>query len=135
MLQCVKLRVDGAAAEDDADAFEAVARSTFSDEFARPIIVLGDAASGKSTFARLFLVLCIQQRRDPQLVPFLLTTIDLVRIIKQNSIGADFLDGYLRSVYGPRSRRYLFLKQAMLERRLVLFLDGMDEVRSRPDLP
>ena len=31
-------------------------------------------------------------------------------------------------VYGPSSRRYLFLKQAMMERRLVLFLDGMDEV-------
>ena len=90
--------------------------------------MLGDAASGKSTFARLFLVLGILQRREPRLVPFLLTTIDLVRIIKQNSLGGDYLDGYLRSVYGPRSRRYLFLKQALLERRLVLFLDGMDEI-------
>ena len=61
-------------------------------------------------------------------MPFLITTIDLVRVIKQNDLGADYLDGYLRSVYGPNSRRYLFLKQAMLERRLVLFLDGMDEV-------
>ena len=51
-----------------------------------------------------------------------------MRIIKQNDLGADYLDGYLRSVYGPSSRRYLFLKQAMMERRLVLFLDGMDEV-------
>tara|TARA_B100000795_G_scaffold251343_1_gene220105 strand:- start:2822 stop:3511 length:690 start_codon:yes stop_codon:yes gene_type:complete len=51
-----------------------------------------------------------------------------VRIIKQNALGADYLDGYLRCIYGPNSRRYLFLKQAMMERRLVLFLDGMDEV-------
>ena len=50
------------------------------------------------------------------------------RIIRQNSLTLDYLDGYLRCVYGPRSRRYLYLKQAMLERRLVLFLDGMDEV-------
>ena len=92
------------------------------------MLVTGEAASGKSTFARLFIVTCLQQRPELQLVPYLLTTIDLVRIIKQNSLGGDYLDGYLRSVYGPRSRRYLFLKQAMLERRLVLFLDGMDEV-------
>ena len=77
---------------------------------------------------RLFMVMCLQQRPELQLVPFLLTTIDLMRIIKQNALGGDYLDGYLRSVYGPRSRRYLFLKQAMMERRLVLFLDGMDEV-------
>jgi hypothetical protein len=47
-----------------------------------------------------------------QLVPFLLTTIDLVRIIKQNSLSGDYLDGYLRALYGPSSRRYIFLKQA-----------------------
>ena len=127
MLQCVKLRVDGTSGVMENDAFDTVARLTF-DEYIRPLIVVGDAASGKSTFARLFLVLCIQQRREPQLVPYLLSTIDLVRIIKQNSLGGDYLDGYLRCVYGPRSRRYLYLKQAMLERRLVLFLDGMDEV-------
>ena len=78
--------------------------------------MIGDAASGKSTFARLFLILCIQQRREPQLVPYLVTTIDLVRIIKQNHLGGDYLDGYLRSVYGPRSRRYLFLKQVRTSR-------------------
>jgi hypothetical protein len=129
LLQCVKLRVDGITSDDDdADAFETLSQATFAEDFVRPIIVLGDAASGKSTFARLFLVLGILQRREPRLVPFLLTTIDLVRIIKQNSLGGDYLDGYLRSVYGPRSRRYLFLKQALLERRLVLFLDGMDEI-------
>ena len=94
----------------------------------RPVLVVGEAASGKSTFARLFLIMCIQQQQQAQLVPFLLTTIDLVRIIKQNNLAGDYLDGYLRSVYGPNSRRYLFLKQAMMERRLVLFLDGMDEV-------
>ena len=128
MLQCVKLRVDGNTSSlSDTDAFETVTRLTF-EEYTRPLIVIGDAASGKSTFARLFLIMCIQNRREPQLVPFLLTTIDLVRIVKQNHVGGDYLDGYLRSVYGPRSRRYVTLKQAMLERRLVLFLDGMDEV-------
>ena len=129
MLQCVKLRVDttSSSSSADTDAFELITRLTF-EEYTQPLVVIGDAASGKSTFARLFLILCIQNRREPQLVPFLLTTIDLVRIIKQNSLAGDYLDGYLRSVYGPRSRRYLYLKQAMLEGRLVLFLDGMDEV-------
>ena len=77
---------------------------------------------GKSTLARLLLVLAIQQRREVTLVPFLLTTIDLVRIVKQNALSGDYIDGYLRALYGPRSRRYALLKQAMLERRLVLFL-------------
>ena len=108
------------------------------------MLVVGEAASGKSTFARLFLMQCIQQQAASQLVPFLITTIDLVRIIKQNrtlplplplpltlpltptptqvriikqnALGADYLDGYLRCIYGPNSRRYLFLKQAMMER-------------------
>jgi len=117
MLQCVKLRIDGSNPNRglDTDAFETVTRLTF-DEYVRPLIVIGDAASGKSTFARLFLILCIQQRREPQLVPYLVTTIDLVRIIKQNHLGGDYLDGYLRSVYGPRSRRYLFLKQVRTSR-------------------
>ena len=51
--------------------------------------MIGDAASGKSTFARLFLVLCTQQEHTPPLVPFLLTAIDLVRIIKQKSLSGD----------------------------------------------
>jgi hypothetical protein len=83
-----------------------------SERQSKPVLVTGEAASGKSTFARLFMVRCLQQRPELLLVPFLLTTIDLMRIIKQNSLGGDYLDGYLRSVYGPRSRRYLFLKQA-----------------------
>ena len=126
MLQCVKLKVDGSG--ERSDAFEVVMREVCSEvEDARPVLVIGEAASGKSTFARLFLVMCIQ-RQQLGLVPFLIPTIDLVRLIKQNDLTADYLDGYLRAVYGPSARRYLFLKQAMLERRLVLFLDGMDEV-------
>ena len=46
-----------------------------------------------------------------ELVPFLLSTIDLVRAIKQNGLSGDYIDGYLRSVYGPSSR-YVYLKQA-----------------------
>ena len=55
--------------------------------------------------------MCIQ-RQQLGLVPFLIPTIDFVRLIKQNDLTADYLDGYLRAVYGPSSRRYLFLKQA-----------------------
>ena len=128
MQQCVKLRADGLVLYEEGGAFETISRLTSSDEYARPLLVIGEAASGKSTLARLFLVLCVQQRREPQLVPYLLTTKDLVRIMKQRSLGGDYLDGYLRSVYGPRSRRYTFLKQAILERRVILVLDGVDEV-------
>lgn len=46
-----------------------------------------------------------------QLVPFLLPTIDLVRTIKQSNLSGDYLDGYLRAIYGPSSRRFIFLKQ------------------------
>jgi hypothetical protein len=129
VLQCVKLRVEGGAPGQQRDPFDVVMDEVASgDAQSKPVLVTGEAASGKSTFARLFMVKCLHQRPELQLVPFLLTTIDLMRIIKQNSLAGDYLDGFLRSVYGPRSRRYLFLKQAMLERRLVLFLDGMDEV-------
>mgnify|MGYP001281780936 CR=1 FL=1 len=70
---------------------------------------------------------------DPVLVKDLFSTSRELVGRPQNNLGGDYLDGYLRSVYGPRSRRYLFLRQAMLERRLVLFLDGMDEVPTPPN--
>ena len=78
-----------------------VAADTHGDKAGKPVLVVGEAASGKSTFARLFLIMCIQQQQQAQLVPFLLTTIDLMRIIKQNSLSGDYLDGYLQSVYVP----------------------------------
>lgn len=126
MCQCVKLQVEGGG--DEHDALELVMHNVCSDA-GQPVMVIGEAASGKSTFARLFLSMCMQQAHGMQLVPFLVTTIDLVRAIKQNNLSGDYLDGYLRTLYGPSSRQYVFLKQAMLERRLVLFFDGMDEVR------
>ena len=44
----------------------------------------------------------------------MLATIDLVRVIQQNEIaGGDFIDAYLRSLYGANGQRYLFLKQAI----------------------
>ena len=122
MLQCVKLKVDGSG--ERSDAFEVVMREVCSEvEDARPVLVIGEAASGKSTFARLFLVMCIQ-RQQLGLVPFLIPTIDLVRLIKQNDLTADYLDGYLRAVYGPSSRRYLFrhLSRDLCYSRLLHFL-------------
>ena len=129
MLQCVKLNVDKMQNASDAskDAFEVVMREV-QDDRSKPIVVVGEAASGKSTFARLFLIMCIQEMQGLQFVPFLLTTIDLVRVIRAKQLHGDLIDGYLRAVYSANSRRYLFLKQAMMERRFVLFLDGMDEV-------
>ena len=61
-------------------------REVEADALGKPVLVVGEAASGKSTFARLFLMQCIQQQAASQLVPFLITTIDLVRIIKQNDL-------------------------------------------------
>ena len=111
MLQCVKLNVDKARDEASHDAFEVVIREVQEDQ-GKPIVVVGEAASGKSTFARLFLIMCIQQMQRTQFVPYLLTTIDLVRIIRQKGLHGDLIDGYLGAVYGTNSRRYLFLKQA-----------------------
>ena len=99
---------------------------TFSDDYVRPRRARRRCL--RQVDARtLLLVLCIQQRRDvrssPSCSPRSTSCASSSRTLR-----GDYIDGYLRSVYGPRSRRYLFLKQAMLERRLVLFLDGMDEV-------
>jgi hypothetical protein len=86
VLQCVKLRVEGGAPGQQRDPFDVVMDEvTSGDAQSKLVLVVGEAASGKSTFAR-FMVKCLHQRPELQLVPFLLTTIDLMRIIKQNSL-------------------------------------------------
>ena len=39
----------------------------------------------------------------------------------------NFVDAYLKLVYGPTSQRYLTLRQALMARRCLLLLDGVDE--------
>ncbi len=52
----------------------------------------------------------------------------MARVIKRHALRDDLLTGYLGAIHGADSRRYTFLRQAMLERRLVVFLDGVDEI-------
>ena len=49
MLQCVKLRLDDASLEES-DAFDAVLRATFTEEYTRPLIVVGDRAPRISSY-------------------------------------------------------------------------------------
>ena len=50
------------------DAFDTVIAEVKRDSNT-PILVIGEAASGKSTLARLFLVQCVQQMQGLELVP------------------------------------------------------------------
>ena len=53
----------------------------------------------------------------------------LVRVADLSPFGdeEDVLDAYFQTAYGPRSRRYLMLRQAWLSRRLLLLVDGLDD--------
>ena len=66
------------------------------------------------------------------LVPILIRVQDLQRKLLANSEGAfssswNWADAYLRVVHGVNSELYRFLRQALMARRALLLLDGIDE--------
>ena len=91
------------------------------------ILMLGAAAIGKSTQLKRFALLALELG----MVPVLILVIELVRL--KERAGGDgglnnVIQGYLESQHGPRgSKQYRLLMQAVLERRCLFLVDGVDE--------
>ena len=90
------------------------------------ILMLGAAAIGKSTQLKRF-VLCALEMG---MVPVLILVIELVRL-KEGAGGGkltNVIERYLASQHGPRgSKQHRLLMQAVLERRCLFLVDGVDE--------
>jgi hypothetical protein len=83
-------------------------------------------AAGKSVFMKR--VLCeIAKIQQPKYVPVLIPVIDLVKCLKDFDFERDILDLYFREHHSSSSDQYKMLRQALLSKRLIILIDGIDE--------
>jgi len=94
------------------------------------VVVVGEAGSGKSMLCRA--VICHALRGTggtDKLVPLLVSAADVAEAVRSGKIqpGEDgaLLLQWLRHIHGMHSRRFILLKQALVEGRLLLLLDGL----------
>jgi Ran GTPase-activating protein (RanGAP) involved in mRNA processing and transport len=90
----------------------------------RCILVLGPAASGKTTLTKVFIMQVLEHW--PMCVPILIPVIDLVRVFtrRDNADTNSILSCYLKLKY---SAHFHFLMQAVLQKRVLFLIDGIDE--------
>ena len=95
------------------------------------LVVLGAAATGKSTLMRHYLVSYVERLSDANaLVPILVLMIDLGRLMAKHDLRPDTHDlllEHLKDVYGEFSMRYRALARCWEEGRVLLLMDGLDE--------
>jgi hypothetical protein len=75
--------------------------------------------------------------RDPQfkgLVPMFVRTVELPPFLVASPLSVDVLDAYIASKHPRHTGTYKFLRQAVLERRVLVLLDGFDEAGSKQSL-
>ncbi|CAJ1336866.1 unnamed protein product [Effrenium voratum] len=93
----------------------------------RQLLVKGDPAGGKTTFAKQLLTWIMRTEDAKWLVPVMVRTIDLVRSHEQFADdGRDMVDQYLGMLYRDTGHWEL-LELARLHGRLLVILDGFDE--------
>ncbi|CAJ1457419.1 unnamed protein product, partial [Effrenium voratum] len=93
----------------------------------RQLMVKGDPAGGKTTFAKQLLTWIMRTEDAKWLVPVMVRTIDLVRSHEQFADdGRDMVDQYLGMLYRDTGHWEL-LALARLHGRLLVILDGFDE--------
>eukprot|EP00930_Biecheleria_cincta_P071366 TRINITY_DN58876_c0_g1_i1.p1 TRINITY_DN58876_c0_g1~~TRINITY_DN58876_c0_g1_i1.p1 ORF type:complete len:1535 (+),score=293.91 TRINITY_DN58876_c0_g1_i1:252-4607(+) len=95
----------------------------------RHVLVKGDPAGGKTTFAKQLLTWIMRQPDMTWLVPVMVRTIDLVRCRDQLVVehgSDDIVDQYLMMRYAA-SGSYMLFKHARSQGRLLVILDGFDE--------
>eukprot|EP00931_Biecheleriopsis_adriatica_P100533 TRINITY_DN75821_c0_g1_i1.p1 TRINITY_DN75821_c0_g1~~TRINITY_DN75821_c0_g1_i1.p1 ORF type:complete len:1571 (+),score=329.99 TRINITY_DN75821_c0_g1_i1:66-4715(+) len=93
----------------------------------RPLLVKGDPAGGKTTFAKQLLTWVLRHAESTWLVPVLVRTVDLVRSWEAfEEDGHDMVDQYLAIRYSE-SGHYNLFRQAREQGRLLVILDGFDE--------
>ncbi|KAL1495717.1 hypothetical protein AB1Y20_016580 [Prymnesium parvum] len=88
------------------------------------LLLVGEAGSGKSALCATLLSLAA---RDGGAPPLLVAAADVAAAAAAagGARGGSLLLAYLRGTHGARSRAFAFYKQALLERRLLLLLDGL----------
>ena len=91
------------------------------------LLILGPAASGKTTLLKTLIVTILED--FPDAVPILVPVIDLVDVVKKHPPGSVIV-AYLRSKFKQHAH---LLLQAMLQRRAVFLIDGIDESGSERD--
>jgi hypothetical protein len=92
----------------------------------RLLLILGPAASGKTTLLKSFIMEILNQY--PEHVPVLINVIDLARVINSCPKGKIMLVTFLESEYPQHAH---LLIQATLQRRAVFLIDGIDEGGSK----
>lgn len=91
------------------------------------LLVKGDPAGGKTTFAKQLLTWVLRNEATKWLVPVLIRTVDLVRCRSSFvESGTGMVDQYLAMRYAEIGLYQLF-QQARTEGRLMIILDGFDE--------
>lgn len=96
----------------------------------RHVLVKGDPAGGKTTFAKQLLTWIMRHTEMTWLVPVMVRTIDLVRcreqLVVEHDSDDDIVDRYLMMRYAA-SDSYNLFKHARAQGRLLVILDGFDE--------
>eukprot|EP00935_MAST-01C_sp_MAST-1C-sp1_P002706 g2706.t1 len=86
------------------------------------MLILGPAASGKTTLLKTFIVEILYSYKD--FVPILMPVIELVRVFEKQQPGTSVLVTYLQLHYADHCH---LLMQKVLQRQAVFLIDGIDE--------
>jgi serine/threonine protein kinase len=90
------------------------------------LLILGPAASGKTTLIKTFIMVILRDYAG--YVPILISVISLVRMLDKRTAGESVIAAFLRTQYPQHLN---MLTQAMFQRRVIFFVDGIDESGAR----
>eukprot|EP00935_MAST-01C_sp_MAST-1C-sp1_P001142 g1142.t1 len=86
------------------------------------MLILGPAASGKTTLLKTFIVEILYSY--PDFLPILIPIIELVRVFEKQQPGTSVLTTYLQQHYADHCH---LLMQKVMQRQVVFLIDGIDE--------
>jgi hypothetical protein len=100
----------------------------------RGALILAGPACGKTTTLKQAVMVILRDPRFKGLVPIFIRTVELPPFLVASPLPIDVLDAYIASKYPRNTGTFKYLRQAMLERRLLVLLDGFDEAGSKQSL-
>ena len=102
---------------------------------ARAALVLGEVGSGKTLLCRALMSRALRSGGGTHLLPVYVRVAEVVEMVQRGLLlhgdGGGLLLQWLRRSHGSHSRQFVLLKQALLEGRLLVILDGLDMPPSR----